>query len=150
MRRNRMALVATAFAMLALASLAANGADDEAIKAAALDYAEAWHNGDAERMERALHPELLKRRIVTDVLTGIQSVQALDAPTLIRATRDGVGKGAVEGPLSFRVAILDQHGDMAVVRVVSPLYVDYLQMVRWEDRWVILSILWGALDVPLG
>lgn len=149
MRRIRVAMAA-ALTLLALACAPANASDDEAIKAAALDYAEGWYQGDAERMERSLHPEMLKRRIVTDVLTGVPSVQVLDTSTLVRATRDGVGLGAVDGPLGFRVAILDRHGDMAVVRVVSPLYVDYLQMVRWEGRWVILSIVWGALDVPFG
>jgi hypothetical protein len=32
--------------------------------------------------------------------------------------------------------------------VVSPLYVDYLQMVRWEGEWVILMVLWGTLAAP--
>jgi hypothetical protein len=137
-----LAMLAALWAGPATASLE----DDEAIKGTALDYAESWHLGDEERMARALHPEVLKRRVVTDLLNGEQAVQALDAPTLIRATREGVGVGGAGGPLSFRVAILDRHGDMAVVRVVSPLYVDYLQLVRWEGRWVILSIVWGPID----
>lgn len=119
---------------------------DEAIREVALDYAEGWLTGDAERMARALHPEMLKRRVVTDLLSDAQSVQELTAETLVSATRNGVGVGG--GPLTFRVAILDRHGDMAVVRVVSPLYVDYLHMVRWQGRWVILSVVWGTIDSP--
>lgn len=137
-------------ALLLLLSGAAplRAADDEGIKTAALDYAEGWLTGDEERMRRALHPEMKKQRVVTDVLTNVQSVQVLDAATLIRATADGVGVGG--GPLVFRVAILDQHGDMAVVRVVSSLYVEFLQMVRWEGRWVVLSVLWGTIELPNG
>lgn len=38
-----------------------SAASDEAkIRAAALDYIEGWYEGDAERMERALHPHLAK------------------------------------------------------------------------------------------
>ena len=33
-------------------------ADREAIKATALDYIEGWYEGNPERMERALHPDL--------------------------------------------------------------------------------------------
>lgn len=132
--------------LLALGDALASVAEDESIKSVALDYAEGWLTGDAERMTRALHPEMFKRRIVTDVLTDAQSVQVLNAEALIRATQDGVGIGG--GPLSFRVAILDRHGDLAVVRVVSSLYVEYLHMVRWEDRWVILSVLWGTIAAP--
>lgn len=131
---------------LAPGGASADVADDEAIKAAALDYAEGWLTGDEERMARALHPEALKRRVVTDLRTDVRSVQVLDADTLLRATREGVGVGG--GPLSFRVAILDRHGDLAVVRVVSSLYVEYLHMVRWDERWIILSVLWGTIAAP--
>lgn len=123
-------------------------ADDEAIRAAALDYAEGWYTGDATRMEQALHPEFLKRRVVTDITTDEASLHEIDAPTLLRATQAGVGKDAWRGPLDLTVTILDEHHDMAVVRVVSPLYVDYLQLVKWRGRWVILDVLWGALAAP--
>jgi hypothetical protein len=35
--------------------------DEAAIRAVVLDYVEGWFDGDAVRMERALHPELMKR-----------------------------------------------------------------------------------------
>jgi hypothetical protein len=37
---------------------------------------------------------------------------------------------------------------MTVARVVSPLYVHYLQLVRWDDRWVVLAILWSTVAAP--
>lgn len=126
----------------------ADVSDDDAVRVAVLDYAEGWATGDAERMARALHPQASKRRVVADVLTGELRVQVMDAATLLRATRDGAGKDIAEGPLNLRVAILDRHGDMATARVVSALYVDYLQLARWEDRWVVLSVLWGTISAP--
>lgn len=35
--------------------------DEQAIRAVVGDYAEGWFDGDCARMERALHPELVKR-----------------------------------------------------------------------------------------
>lgn len=122
--------------------------EDEAVRAVALDYAEGWATADAERMARALHPQALKRRVVVDVLSGEPRVQEMDAAELLRATRAGAGRPADPGPLNLRVAILDRHGDMTVARVVSPLYVHYLQLVRWEDRWVVLGVLWGTIAAP--
>ena len=45
---------------------AQSAADSSAIKQAALDYIEGWYEGNAERMERALHPEFAKRIVNTD------------------------------------------------------------------------------------
>jgi hypothetical protein len=137
-------------ALICATQAAGDVVQDEAIKAAALDYAEGWFTGDEERMARVLHPEMLKRRVVTDLTSGAQTVQSLDAAKLIRATGEGVGKGQFDGLLSLRVAILDRHGEMAMVRVVSELYVEYLQMVNWEGRWVVLSVTWGAIEAPGG
>ena len=38
-----------------------DGSNENAIRATVSDYIEGWFDGDAERMERALHPELAKR-----------------------------------------------------------------------------------------
>lgn len=146
--QTRWPVVAALLLAFACSGASADVSDDDAVRAAVLDYAEGWATGDAERMARALHPQASRRRVVADVLTGELRVQVMDAATLLRATHDGAGKDVTEGPLNLRVAILDRHGDMATARVVSALYVDYLQLARWEDRWVVLSVLWGTVAAP--
>jgi Putative lumazine-binding len=42
--------------------MAAQVSEREAITHTALDYFEGWFDGDVERMNRALHPDLVKRR----------------------------------------------------------------------------------------
>lgn len=134
--------------LLAFAGTAVPASDDDAVRAVAMDYAEAWTTADGDRMGRALHPAATMRRVVTDLLTGEPRLQFMDAATLVRATRDGAGREGDAAPLNVRVAILDRHGDMATARVVSPLYVHYLQLARWDDRWVVLAILWGTVAAP--
>jgi hypothetical protein len=82
------------------------------------------------------------------VLSRQEVVQVMDARTMIEAARDGQGQAIDSSLVSLRVAILDRHGDMATARVVSPLYVEYLQLVRWEGRWVVLSVVWGTVAAP--
>lgn len=147
-RAGRLAALCAALLALGAATERAYADEDEAVRAVALDYAEAWATADAERMARALHPQARKRRVVVDVLSGEARVQEMNVAQLLRATREGAGKPPDPGPLNLRVAILDRHGDMAVARVVSPLYVHYLQLVRWEERWVVLSIVWGTITAP--
>ena len=134
--------------LLVFASSSARASDDEAMRAVAMDYAEAWTTADGDRMARALHPAATMRRVVSDLLTGEPRMQFMDAATVVSATRDGAGRESDAGPLNIRVAILDRHGDMAVARVVSPLYVHYLQLTRWDDRWVVLAILWSTVVAP--
>src|SRR5688572_6116093 len=62
-------------------------ADADAIKATALDYIEGWYEGNPERMERALHPELAKRIARTDPKSGRSRLDQMSAMSLVQGTR---------------------------------------------------------------
>jgi hypothetical protein len=47
------------------------GAED-AVRSVVMDYVEGWFEGDADRMERALHPELVKRCRGSRVMTRMR------------------------------------------------------------------------------
>src|SRR5438270_4681195 len=64
-------------------------ADTAAIKATALDYAQGWYEGNADRMKHALHPELAKRMVYTEKASGKSRLVQMSAMTLVDATRDG-------------------------------------------------------------
>ena len=64
---TRLLVACGAATLLAASSLPAqSAADTGAIKATARDYIEGWYEGNAERMERAVHPDLAKRIVNTD------------------------------------------------------------------------------------
>src|ERR1041385_69956 len=69
----------------------ASDADQAAIKQTALDYLEGWYEGNAERMERALHPELAKRIVRTNA-EGRSRLDRMSAMSLVQGTRRGGGK----------------------------------------------------------
>ena len=60
--------------------------DEQAIRSTVLDYFEGWFDGDAGRMERALHPQLAKRSL------GDGTLDENTAPEMIEATAAGSGK----------------------------------------------------------
>ena len=70
-------------------------AETQAIKQTALDYIEGWYEGNAERMESALHPELAKR-IVRSNAEGRSRLDQMGAMTLVQGTRRGGGKDTAE------------------------------------------------------
>lgn len=120
----------------------ASAADSAAIRATALDYIEGWFTGDPERMERALHPELVKRILATDEETGRDFVDAMGATKLVEGTRHGFGREIPADTRRTDVAILDITGRAASVKVDAGPWVDYMHLVRENGEWKILNVLW--------
>jgi Putative lumazine-binding len=76
---------ATSAATNAAKPAGASEADLTAIKQTALDYIEGYYEGNGERMERALHPELAKRIVRTDPNSGRSRLDQMSAMTLTQA-----------------------------------------------------------------
>lgn len=132
--------------VLALSSpsdLAAQTAvDSAAIRAAVLDYIEGWFAGDPGRMERALHPELVKRIVVTDEVTGRDWIDGMGASKLVEGTRRKFGTQVPPDARRTDVTILDVSGRAASVKVDAGPWVDYMHLVKVNGTWKILNVLW--------
>jgi hypothetical protein len=116
-------------------------ADATAIKQTALDYIEGWYEGNAERMERALHPELAKRIVRTNQ-EGNSRLDQMSAMSLVLGTRRGGGKNTTAEKQQKDVTILDVYENAASVKVVASDWIDYLHMAKFNGRWVIVNVLW--------
>ena len=139
----RKLILACAFVLLVLGSQASaqSVADATAIKQTALDYIEGWYEGNAERMERALHPELAKRIVRTNQ-EGNSRLDQMSALTLVQGTRRGGGKTTPKEKLQKDVTILDVFENAASVKVVASDWIDYLHMAKFNGKWVIVNVLW--------
>jgi hypothetical protein len=142
---GRIATIAAGLAMCASAAsaqAAPSAADSAGIRAAALDYIEGWYAGDGARMERSLHPELAKRIVNTNPQNGRNSLGQQSALTLINATKNGGGKDTPPAQQIKDVRILDIYRNAASARVDASAWIDYLQLAKWNGRWVIVNVLW--------
>lgn len=119
--------------------VAAAARDRASISRVAADYIEAWFEGDAERMRRSLHPDLVKRSLERGGFAGETKLETMGAEDMVRAT--GAGRGT-KYPRGHDVAILDLYDDMATVKVTSTPYVEYLQVARFGGSWLIVNVLW--------
>ena len=137
-----------ASAQNATASSRPSEADAAAIKQTALDYIEGWYEGNAERMERALHPELAKRIVRTDSKSGRSGLGQQSAMTLVQGTRNGGGKATPKEKQQKDVTILDVFENAASVKVVASDWIDYLHVAKWNGRWVIVNVLWELKPQP--
>jgi len=115
-------------------------ADSTAIRATAHDYIDGWYEGDAARMEAALHSHLAKR-LVYDDQSGRSRLVDMTALELVQSTRAGTGK-LPRAQWRDSVTILDVFGNAAMVRIDATTWVDYLEEVKWNGRWEILNVVW--------
>ena len=113
-------------------------AAEAAIVNTVLDYFEGWFDGDAGRMERALHPGLAKRSLEQDGRT----LNETTAEWMIDATARGLGRERGTGDPRIEVEIEDVYGTIAHATVRSAVYREYVQLVRTPEGWKIVNALW--------
>ena len=124
------------------------GPDDpekEAIQKACLDYIEGWYSGDPARMERALHPNLVKRRVVALPQTGGHVLNQVTQCDMVEYTRAGFGtqKPLAEGEQPV-VEILDIFKSTATVKMTSRDFIDFAHLAKFNGTWKIMNVLWEA------
>jgi hypothetical protein len=112
--------------------------DEAQIKSTVLDYFEGWFDGDAARMERALHPGLAKRSLGDDA----SSLDSDSAQEMIEATAAGRGRGRDPGNRELEVRVVEVCEEIATVVVHSNVYREYLHLARTREGWKIVNALW--------
>ena len=136
--------------LVSTVALAQTGTSDEnaAITKTALNYIEGWYEGDAARMESALHPELAKRMIYTDPKSGRSQFNHMGAMALVQGTRRGGGTQTSKEKQLKEVTILDRFNNAAVVKIVASDWIDYLSVAKFNGEWKIINVLWELKPKP--
>ena len=121
--------------------------DLEGITQASQDYIEGWYFADAKRMQRCLHPDLVKRTLIHD---ETEDTWRLRQPTtmarMVEHTREGGGSWIPEPERTYEITILDVFRHIATVKIQSRHMVDYLHVVKLGGRWQIANILWEVRE----
>jgi hypothetical protein len=111
------------------------------IRATCLDYFDGWFDGDAVRMDRALHPALAKICIGQDKdRAEIADVDTKE--TMVEATRQGRGRARDLPDRKIRVDVTARSGNIASAVIHSAVYIDYVLLYRTTDGWKITEALW--------
>lgn len=143
MKKTLFLLVATAACgTIASAQAPAIPAAEQAtIVATALDYGDGWYSGAPERMERAIHPDLNKVVVQALPQAGRFVVGYSTYSGLIEMTRAKVGMLPTERR-KLQGAALSMVGDVALAKVTSAMFNDFLTMVKIDGQWRIVNVLW--------
>lgn len=140
--RFSIAIALTAVVATPMMGAAQTAADSAAIRAAALDYVEGFYEGDAARMTRALHPELVKRIVSRDTVNKRDWISNMGAGNLIATTARGGGRNTPAERRTKEVRILDIYNTVASVRATMSGWIDYMHLAKVDGRWQIVNVLW--------
>ena len=118
--------------------------DADRVRAVALDYIEGWYTADAERMERSLHDDLVKRTPLGGDDAEKADLRAVSKERMVELTSSGGGSD-VTNP-AIEVFVDDVSDDIACARTVCVDFVDYMQLVNTPHGWKIANILFRNID----
>ena len=115
--------------------------EQDAVRSVVMDYVAGWFEGDAGRMKRALHPELVKRCL------GIEgddpdALETLSARDMIDATAHGEGRREDAADRQIEIRIDHLSGGIASAQCFCHRYVDLLHLIDMPDGWKIVNAAW--------
>jgi putative lumazine-binding protein len=111
--------------------------DEQAGTSTVLDYYDGWFDGDAVRMERALHPRLAKRAPLAD-----GKLDEDTAAGMIGMTAEGRGTRQDPGDRGTDVEVVEIYGSISSVVVRSNIYREHPNLARMPDGWKIVNALY--------
>jgi Putative lumazine-binding len=107
-----------------------------------LNYVESWYEGDPNRTELAVHPDLAKR-IVEVARNGREFLEHMGSLELIQNTRRGTGRQTPASDREKFIEIFAVNNNIATAKVVAAQWVDYLHLARINGAWRIVNALWA-------
>ena len=152
--RLRISHAASLFAGASLLSIAAwlhsgssmaqtSSSDVGEVESVVRDYIEGWYTGDAGRMDRALHEDLVKRIPVHEGSPAMTRLHPVTKSRMLEMTAEGGGKNP---EAAFEISVDDVSTDIATARVLSPEYLDYLHLAKTQEGWKIVNALFHVRD----
>ena len=138
------AAAAVAVAMLVGAiAVQAQTSDKEAVHQAALDYVEGIYNVQPERIERSVHPNVVKRGFYKKDAATPYAEMPMTYEQLVKLaaswTKDGKRDISIK-----EVVVLDVLDQTAVAKVRASWGIDYMMLGKYDGKWKITQILWQS------
>ena len=148
MKLLKSSLFSVVFLLTTMCISAQSAKDTVAIKETVLNYIEGYFNQDGKRMEKALHPELVKRSI-QKTKDGTEFILNLGASYMVMRAAKNTNRHATnpEGSIESIVEIYDIVGNAATVKVSTNQYnfIDYLHVGKFNNEWKIINVFWASI-----
>ena len=142
--KRMLTAAATALVIFAIPGPAsAQTSDREAVRLAAVDYVEGIYNVQPERIEKSVHPSLVKRGFYKKDAAApyVDMPMTYDQLVKLAASWNKDGKRDLSRK---EVVVLDVLDQTAVAKVVANWGIDYMMLGKFDGTWKITQILWQS------
>ena len=124
-------------------SLTQSAQDKEAVRQAGLDYVESVYNVQPERIERSVHPTLVKRGFYKKDAATPYAELHMTYDQLVNLARTWNKDGKRDTTIK-NVQILDLADKTAVVKITAQWGIDYMLLGKFDNGWKITQIIWQS------
>lgn len=120
--------------------------EKDAVKMAILDYVEGLYDVQPERIEKSVHKELRKRGYYFSKGAYQQADMTFEQLTQLAANWNKNGSNATDKSPK-KIEIFDVLDKTATAKLTAEWGVDYFHLVKMDDKWVIMNVLWQSPPV---
>ena len=117
--------------------------DKEAVHQVGLDYVEGIYNVQPERIERSVHPALVKRGFSRRQPGGPYAETAMTYDQLLNLARTWNKEGKRDTSVK-KVEVLDMADQTAVVKVTASWGIDHMLVGKYDGKWKVSLIQWQS------
>jgi hypothetical protein len=128
---------------------AQSAADSAAVMRAGLDYIEGFYEGDVAKLQRSVRTNVVKFGFWRPANKTTFEPDTMSYGQFISYAESVKARGGTKGPNAAikKVEILDIMNQIASVKVTAWWGVDYLQLGKYDDRWMIAHVIWQSPPV---
>ena len=125
-------------------ALAQTDEDRNGVRQAALDYVEAVYEVNPAKIERSVHPELVKRGFFAKKNETAYSTHSMTFVELVDLSKNYNKKGNVPKDAPKEVVVFEVSDQTASAKVTAVWGIDYLHLAKYDGKWKIINILWQS------
>ena len=122
------------------AALAQTDADREAVRQAVLDYVEGVYEVAPQRIERSVHPDLVKRGFYIKKGETTYTASPMTFTELVNLSKTYNKSGKLPQTAPKEIVIFDILDQTASAKLTAVWGIDYMQLAKYDGKWMIVNI----------
>ena len=139
------ALTLTTIALSRASAQQGAPAEREGVRRAALDYLEGFYEGDSAKIVRSVRPNVRKVGYFTPRGQTRYEAEEMSYAEMIGYANNFKKSGRTTPASAPREVIVGEINDQtATAKVVAWWGIDYLQLAKYDGKWMIVNVMWQS------